>query len=191
MAIIQPETVAARLRRTFTTAEADVCRRIIEALEGELEEWTGKALSIGTHVETLPVAASLDAFGHPTAVDTFLSKRPVLELVSARRVDVDPPEVIDVANLVQWPWGVAGTAVEDGMVEFTYRAGIDGAGDRNLRGLVLRAATREMAAVLNDSEGLKALSAEGTRYDYVNEGEGGFTEKELAKVKRRRRVAVA
>lgn len=190
MAIIPPEQVAKRLRRTFTTAEEDVCRRIIDALEGELEEWTGKALTISEHVERQAVARTVDSQGTLLEVETFLSKRPVLELVSARQVDVDPPVTIDVARLKVRPWGVAGVVAEDGEVEFTYRAGIDAAGDRNLRGLVLRAATREMAAVLNDTEGLRSLGAEGTRYDYVNDGEGGFTDKELAKVPRRRRVAV-
>lgn len=187
MPIITAEDVAKRLRRAgWDPLHLDICNAIIEGLEGELSEYMGKELQVGQHVATYPVTPAGEH-----AVTTYLPKRPVTGLVSVRRVDVNPPEVLDASRLTVHPWGVSGVPSEMGVVEFTYTAGIDGAADPLLRGLVLRAAAREMRHVLEDNEGLRSMAAEGTRYDYVNDGEGGFTEAELAKVKRRSPVVVA
>ncbi len=179
MASVIPADVANVLNRTLTPEQEQIAEDIIAGLEGELEAHMGKRLDVGTFTHT----AKLDG----GAFQVFLPNRPVVGLAS---VTVDGVAQ-STEGITVHSWGLTGSTVGPGSAVFTYTAGINGAGDKNVRGLILGAAARVMAAVLADTVGLKSHSVEGTRYDFVGGGEWGFTEAELKKVKGRRKVGVA
>ncbi len=167
------------LNRTFTPEQEQVAEDIIVGLEGELEAHTGKRLDVATFTHTAKLSGGI--------FQVFLPNRPVVGLTS---VTVDGATQ-STEGITVHSWGLTGSTVGPGSAVFTYTAGINGAGDKNVRGLILGAAARVMAAVLADTVGLKSHSVEGTRYDFVGGGEWGFTEAELKKVKGRRKVGVA
>ena len=76
--------------------------------------------------------------------------------------------------------------VADDILTITYEAGIDGESVPVFKLLILRAATREMQNMHDDVVGVKDLNPRG-----VAPMETGFTDRELASVKKYKRVRVA
>ena len=71
-------------------------------------------------------------------------------------------------------------------VDITYTAGLDGANIKAFKILILRAAAREMQNMYDDTVGLKDLTTRN-----IAPLETGFTERELASIRRYRRVRVS
>tara|TARA_B100000287_G_scaffold38116_2_gene34960 strand:- start:6668 stop:7657 length:990 start_codon:yes stop_codon:yes gene_type:complete len=71
-------------------------------------------------------------------------------------------------------------------INITYTAGLDGANIKAFKILILRAAAREMQNMYDDTVGLKDLTTRD-----IAPLETGFTERELASIKRYRRVRVS
>lgn len=179
MPVVTPQQVAQVLRLRFDGPQEDVAKEVIAGLEGQLEEHTGKRLSVGTFTHV----ARFD--GGPFQI--FLPHRPVVSLTAVTVGGIAQT----TTGITVHSWGLSGDAIGPGSAAFTYTAGVDGTADRNIRGLILGAAARAMATVIEGNVGLKTLGVEGSRYDFVGDGEWGFTEAELKRVKGRRKVGLA
>ena len=77
-------------------------------------------------------------------------------------------------------------AYANDQIDITYTAGLDGANIKAFKILILRAAAREMQNMYDDTVGLKDLNTRD-----IAPLETGFTERELASIKRYRRVRVS
>jgi hypothetical protein len=207
MSLISPSDVAVWTNKPLTsfggTACVDFLRLAIDALEGDLEEFLGRPLEQKTCRD---VAVLLEG-----QCIVPLKSSPVITVGAVTVLpgnDIAYATVIPSTEYLVWPWGIEfadplwllvfSTAswgmfptVGGTQVQIDYTAGLDGMNIKKLRGVMLRAASREYLAFLSDVQNVSNLRA-GKMMDYAfyDSNAGGFTKDELDGVRRykRRRV---
>ena len=186
MAILTYDDLEIYMGKTFTDAQQDAAMSILASLEAELEYYLNRPLGARLYSEEEHKLV-------PGQRQIFLRHAPV-QSVTSFFVGMPGEEVEqDIEDFDIFPWGIdnvriAGTGNQ---ALVTYTAGMTSADTVALERVLYTAATREMSKFLIDAQGLARLKVEGTEYFFPDNGEGGFTERELNSIKRfKRRVIV-
>lgn len=193
---------------SFTNRQQDAAEFVLEGLQSELESFLNRPIEVAEFTEThvidssstgLPTASffydySLDSTQQPIgliqpAATVYLRNTPIASVssVSIKGPLVDPIEQEAERDYLVHRWGIeVYRALAKDTVTVTYTAGLDGTEIKAFKILILRAAAREMQNMHDDTVGLKDLETRN-----VAPLETGFTERELASVKkwRRRRIS--
>ncbi len=193
----------------LTLRQQDAAEMVLEGLQSELETYLRRPIEPDDFVEehTLDnnhVGVPMSSFFYNTALDTTMSPitytQPPVTIYLANSPIVSVTQVRLKPNL-QSSWIVMENERDyvarrygidlfrgwaDDRVEITYRAGLDGSNIKMFKLMILRAATREMQNMHDDVVGVKDLEPRN-----VAPMETGFLDKELAAVKKYRRVRVA
>lgn len=193
---------------SFTNRQQDAAEFVLEGLQSELESFLNRPIELAEVTEThvvesthtgIPTASffydySLDTTFRPIGyiqppITVYLRNTPV---VSVSSVIVKAPTLAPAVQEVELDYTVYRYGIElyralgKDEVTVTYVGGIDGSEVKAFRILILRAAAREMQNMHDDTVGLKDLETRN-----VAPLETGFTDRELASVKkwRRRRIS--
>lgn len=180
-------------------------RIIVDGLQSELESYLGRPIERRSFVETYQVGAGAPAWPvgamallteseslFQTPYILYLEQTPI-HLIESVTVLGQGAEVGEEETLVEGddftvlPYGLEITAVAPyDAVTVTYEAGLDGTQIPAFKTLILRAATREMQNMYDETVGTKDLNPRD-----VAPLQTGFTELELKSVRRWRRIRIA
>ena len=200
--VATPDDIQTYTQKTFSEGEIAFCQQAIAMLQGEMETYLGRSLTIQQFDE---VANLEDA-----QTRLFLKNTPVLNITS---VTVAPnttsPVLLDPQTYIVKTWGLIladptysllfranaqqyfGTE-EGTQVEVVYQGGIDGPNIECIRSAIIRATAREYLAMASDAQNLSVLRAGMMlQYTFTDQNVGGFTDNELAKCKRYKRRMVS
>lgn len=213
MALVTLSDVQTYMDITLTNKQEDAAEIIIAGLEAELEAYLNRPVEPTEFSETYRVpeqgrgyadhnyyynyatdsVTSLSSPGIiyvPTHV-LYLENSPVISVSSVTVTASTPnatPVVQDIErDYVPRPYGIdMYNAFANDKIDITYTAGLDGQSIKVFKSLILRAAAREMQNMYDDTVGLKDLTTRN-----IAPLETGFTERELASVKRYKRVRIS
>lgn len=197
--LVTPAEVALYTKHTFSPDDELFASMVIDMLTGDLETWLGRPLTVQTFTEIHTMESD--------QVAIFLKNSPVASVASVVVSPAASPVTLEPVNYLVWPWGIQFedptfqlvftpsyaqfSALEGVQVQVTYTGGKDGRNLRDVRGTIIRAAAREYLARDSDAQNLKTLSvAGGSHYTFADDHLGGFTDAELKKLRRHRRVRV-
>lgn len=178
---------------------------ILDGLQSELESYLGRPIERRTFVETYQIGAGSPTWPigtgamietssslFQTPVTIYLKQTPIHSIESVTVLgqggeEAERETLVEGDDFTVMPYGIESSAVAPyDSVTVTYEAGLDGTQIPALRSLMLRAATREMQNMYDDTLGVKDLTTRG-----VAPATTGFTEGELRSVRRWRRIRVA
>tara|TARA_B100001094_G_C18187236_1_gene804613 strand:- start:1784 stop:2425 length:642 start_codon:yes stop_codon:yes gene_type:complete len=213
MALITVSDLATYMDISFTNTQEDAVGMVIEGLQSELEAYLRRPIEQGSFTETYRVPEigrgvvnQQYYYNYPTNPETTLTSPGVI-YSPTYTLYLDNSPVVSVASVTITPASASATATTqvaerdyitrkygldlfnayaNDLIAVTYTAGLDGANIRVFKTLMLRAATREVQNMHDDTVGLKDLTTRN-----VAPLETGFSERELQSVKRYRRVRVS
>ena len=213
MALITVSDLATYMDISFTNTQEDAVTMVIEGLQSELEAYLRRPIEQGSFTETYRVPEigrgvvnQQYYYNYPTNPETTLTS-PGIIYSPTYTLYLDNSPVVSVASVTITPASASATATAqvaerdyitrkygldlfnayaNDLVSVTYTAGLDGANIRVFKTLMLRAATREVQNMHDDTVGLKDLTTRN-----VAPLETGFSERELQSIKRYRRVRVS
>jgi hypothetical protein len=193
----------------FSNRQEEAAEFVLEGLQSELESYLRRPVEVAefTEVYTIPSSdvgiptssffynSDLDSTSHEIAAllppsTIYLKNSPVVSITS---VSIRQPQSItgqlQIAerDYIMRRYGVdVYKSYANDEVTIVYEAGLEGSAIKVFKLMILRAASREMQNMHDDVVGIKDLEARN-----VAPMETGFLEKELAAVKRWRRVRIA
>lgn len=192
---------------SFTNRQQDAAEFVLEGLESELEAFLDRPVSVQEFTEehviegihtSIPTSSffynySLDTTNNTLSylqppVTVYLRNTPVADVSSITIQSPTGSPLVQVAerDYVVRRFGIdLYRAYANDLVTVTYTGGLDGASIKAFKILILRAATREMQNMHDDTVGIKDLESRN-----VAPLETGFSDRELASIKKykRRRV---
>lgn len=193
----------------FSNRQTDAADFVLDGLEGELSVYLGRPVSIQTFVETHVVPAHHVAtrygsfFGGGENTTGSPGYREVLEnyILYPNNTPIDSVASITVrsqgtlvgnattllaeTDYFVKAWGVeVPSATGNNILTITYAAGLPTTNAGLLRHMILRAASREMTNMHDDTVGMKDLEVRNAPAQTT-----GFTDAELRGVKRLRRMS--
>ena len=187
------------------TNQAKGAQLILDGLQSELEAYLGRPAERRTFVETYQVGAGTPSWPvgteymietssslFQTPITIYLKQTPIHSVESVTVLgqgsdEEDRETLTEGDDFTVLPYGVEVTAASPyDAITITYEAGLDGTQIPALKTLMLRAATREMQNMYDDTMGVKDLNTRN-----VGPLETGFTELELKSVRRWRRIRIA
>ena len=197
----------------FSNRQEQAAEYVLEGLQSELESYLGRPVEVQefTEVYTMPnnhIGVPLTSFmydwddvGDDGAIremgylaapppTVYLDNSPVVSVESVtitRPHDpTNPVAQTEHQDYVVRKYGIdLYTAFANDKVTVEYTAGLDGSSIKSFKLMILRAATREMQNMHDDVVGIKDLETRN-----VAPLETGFLEKELASLKKWRRVRI-
>lgn len=197
----------------FSNRQEQAAEYVLEGLQSELETYLGRPVEVQEFTEEyvmpsnhigVPLTSFLydwDDVGDDGATremgllaapppTVYLDNSPVVSVESVtitRPHDPENPETqTEHEDYVVRKYGIdLYTAFANDKVTVTYSAGIDGSSIKAFKLLILRAATREMQNMHDDVVGIKDLETRN-----VAPLDTGFTDRELASIKKWRRVRI-
>jgi len=213
MAIVTVSEVETYMDISFSNKQEDAAQIIIDGLQSELEAYLNRPVTQGTYTETYRVPEvgrgySDTNYYYNYATDSvtnvsspgviyvptftlYLQHSPVVS-ISSLTVTASTPNATPIVQNVERDYiprtyGVdMYNAYANDQIDITYTAGLDGENIKVFKLLILRAAAREMQNMYDDTVGLKDLTTRN-----IAPLETGFTDRELASVRRHRRVRVS
>lgn len=195
----------------FSNRQEEAAEFVLEGLQSELESYLRRPIEVQEFTETYILSSTdlgipASSFFYSSSLDTTYAQMQLLlppntiyfrnsPVVSVSSVILTHPDAIGYPSEVQTAgrdyivrrYGIdvyRGWA--DDRFDITYTAGLEGSAIKVFKLMILRAATREMQNMHDDVVGIKDLESRN-----VAPLETGFLEKELAAVKRWRRVRIA
>lgn len=191
---------------SLTNVQEDATTLVLAGLQSELETYLRRPIETGvlteTHVVPSDIAPFRDtAYFYDDSLNTTLTSEhmlaspvymmyvdnsPIVTVTSLTRqgpTDASPTTLTEGTDFIvrSFALDVPAAAADDKLV-ITYTAGIDGTTIPYFKLLILRAASREIQNLHDDSVGLKDLETRNVAVAQI-----GFTEAELASVSRYRR----
>ena len=213
MALITVSDLATYMDISFTNTPEDAVTMVIEGLQSELEAYLRRPIEQSAYTETYRVPEvgrgvvnQQYYYNYPTNPETTLTS-PGIIYAPVYTLYLDNSPVVSVASVSITPATASATATAqvaeqdyvvrkygidlfnayaNDRVTVTYTAGLDGTNIKVFKSLLLRAATREVQNMHDDTVGLKDLTTRN-----VAPLETGFSERELQSIKRYRRVRVS
>tara|TARA_B100000287_G_scaffold209660_1_gene197857 strand:- start:13391 stop:14032 length:642 start_codon:yes stop_codon:yes gene_type:complete len=213
MALITVSDLATYMDISFTNTQEDAVTMVIEGLQSELEAYLRRPIEQSAYTETYRVPEvgrgvvnQQYYYNYPTNPETTLTS-PGIIYAPVYTLYLDNSPVVSVASVSITPATASATATAqvaeqdyvvrkygidlfnayaNDRVTVTYTAGLDGTNIKVFKSLLLRAATREVQNMHDDTVGLKDLTTRN-----VAPLETGFSERELQSIKRYRRVRVS
>ncbi len=213
MALITVSNVETYMDISFTNTQKDAVEMVIEGLQSELEAYLRRPVEQATFTETYRVPETGRGvvnqqyyYNYPTNPETtltspgiiyaptytlYLENSPVVSVtsVSIKTASASATATTQEAerDYVTRKYGIdLFNAYANDRVTVTYVAGLNGGGIKSFQSLMLRATAREVQNMYDDTVGLKDLTTRN-----IAPLETGFTERELASIKRYRRVRVS
>lgn len=193
---------------SFTNRQQDAAEFVLEGLQSELESFLRRPVEVDTYteehmVENNYVGVPTSSFFYNLSLDTtqnpltyiqppytiYLRNTPI---VSVSNVTIQTPTMAPVVQNATTDYVVRRHGIDlyrayaNDKITVTYQGGLDGPEIKHFRVLILRAATREMQNMHDDVVGIKDLESRN-----VAPLETGFTELELASIRRYRRRRVS
>lgn len=189
----------------FSNRQSDAAELVLAGLQSELETYLRRPIEPQEFMEIYVVPEdflliSSSAYFYDRTLDTAGSIEPIVQPPFQLHLRNSPVISIDRLRIkgrfetswrtlaqgndyVATRWGVdTWAAFQHDQIEVSYRAGLSGDNIPYLKLLILRAASREMQEQTDDVVGLKDLQTRDVRSETV-----GFTDRELAMVKRYKR----
>ena len=213
MALITVSDLATYMDISFTNTQEDAVTMVIEGLQSELEAYLRRPIEQSAYTETYRVPEvgrgvvnQQYYYNYPTNPETTLTS-PGIIYTPVYTLYLDNSPVVSVASVSITPATASATATAqvaeqdyvvrkygidlfnayaNDRVTVTYTAGLNGTNIKVFKSLLLRAATREVQNMHDDTVGLKDLTTRN-----VAPLETGFSERELQSIKRYRRVRVS
>ena len=213
MALITVSDLQTYMDVDFTNTQEDAVTMVIEGLQSELEAYLRRPIEQGYFTETYRVPEvgrgivnQQYYYNYPTNPETTLTS-PGIIYAPIYTLYLDNSPVISVTSVSITPASASATATTqvaeqdfitrkygidlfnayaNDQITVTYTAGLDGPNIKVFKSLMLRAATREVQNMHDDTVGLKDLTTRN-----VAPLETGFSERELQSIKRYRRVRVS
>ena len=203
MALITVSDLQTYMDVDFTNTQEDAVTMVIEGLQSELEAYLRRPIEQGSFTETYRVPEvgrgivnQQYYYNYPTNPETTLTS-PGIIYAPIYTLYLDNSPVISVTSVSITPASASATATTqvaeqdfnayaNDQITVTYSAGLDGPIIQVFKSLMLRAATREVQNMHDDTVGLKDLTTRN-----VAPLETGFSERELQSIKRYRRVRVS
>ena len=213
MALITVSDLATYMDISFTNTQEDAVTMVIEGLQSELEAYLRRPIEQSAYTEPYRVPEvgrgvvnQQYYYNYPTNPETTLTS-PGIIYAPVYTLYLDNSPVVSVASVSITPATASATATAqvaeqdyvvrkygidlfnayaNDRVTVTYTAGLDGTNIKVFKSLLLRAATREVQNMHDDTVGLKDLTTRN-----VAPLETGFSERELQSIKRYRRVRVS
>lgn len=213
MAILTVSDIETYMDISLTNKQQDAAEFIIDGLEAELEAYLNRPVTQQSFTETYRVpeyersyADSNYYYNYASETVTnmsspgviyvptytlYLNNSPVLSVssvtITASTLSATPVVQQAERDYIQRDFGLdLFNAFPNDKIEVTYSAGLDGENIKVFKILMLRAATREMQNMYDDTVGLKDLTTRN-----VAPLETGFTDRELMSVKKYKRVRVS
>jgi hypothetical protein len=192
----------------FTNRQSDAAELILAGLQSELETYLRRPIEPQefTEIYVIPedyLTISGSAYFYDRTLDTAGSIEPIVQppyqihlrnspVISVDRIRVKSRlesswrTLTSGTDYIPTRWGIdTWAAFQHDEFEIDYRAGLNGEDIPYLKLLILRAASREMQEQTDDVVGLKNLDTREPRAETV-----GFTDRELAMVKRYKRKQI-
>lgn len=191
----------------FTNRQQDAAEFVLEGLQSELESYLRRPVEVDEFTESHVmdsnyVGVPATSFFYNYSLDTtqqqlgymmppatvYLRNSPVISVDSVTITNYLGDSTAQTAgtDYIVRRWGIdVFRAVANDTVTVTYTAGLDGANIKIFKSLILRAGTREMQNMHDDTVGVKDLTTRN-----VAPLQTGFTEEELRSIKRWRRHRV-
>ena len=192
----------------FTNRQTDAAELVLAGLQSELETFLRRPVEPQEFTEHYVVPEdylliSASAYFYDRTLDTAGSIEPMVQPPYQLHLRNSPVIAVDRVRMkgrldTSWRlleqgrdyivtrWGIdTWVAFQHDEFEIDYRAGLSGDSIPYLKLLILRAASREMQEQTDDVVGLKNLETREVRSETV-----GFTDRELAMVKRYKRKQI-
>lgn len=207
--LVTPSDLATYMDISFSNRQEDAAEFVLAGLQSEMEGELRRPVEVQEFDEVYPVdsgfvalpntsffyspslARNLDTYIYVGPVySCYLRNTPIVEIdtVEVRSYNqTDPIPQLPGKNYIVRPYGMDlyWVAPTDS-IRVVYRAGLDGEAIPMLRSLILRAATREMQNMHDDTVGVKDLNTRNVAPLIT-----GFTPEERQAMRRWRRVRVA
>lgn len=186
--LISVADIAQRLARDIPAEMLHAVSAAIDDLQGTLEAWLGRPVTVRTFTNTIPLAPP-----HYDGRRLFLPHTPVVSVTSA---DVDGSLLVDGTDYAVRSWGLdrlvlvpTATLGTLPTISVTCTAGLDPDDRRHraVRGVLLDAACRETQKLLEGATTSGRVTIDGYSVLWPDQGHGGFLDSELARVGRFRR----
>ena len=213
--IVQVSDLVTYMDISFSLRQQDAAETVLAGLQSELESFLRRPVEVQEFEEVhildsmhsgVPTSSFLtverpynDSFetGNPVMSNTYLEPPETVYLRNSPVVSVDEVRLKPIYGservlTVEIDYVVRRFGIDyfygqpNDTLTITYTAGLDGANIPVFKSLILRAATREMQNMHDDVVGVKDLNTRN-----VAPLETGFTDRELAAVRKYRRVRVA
>ena len=196
---------------TLSNRQLDAADIVLAGLQSEIESYLNRPIEVGTftnEVYVFPathVGIPMTSFFYNQSLDSTSAQRTVTYSEPPTTIYLRNSPVVTVTNVTLTPtqsplqvlvvdqdytvrrYGIdVYRGFANDVLRVTYTAGLAGANIAMFKLMILRAATREMQNMHDDVVGVKDLNPRG-----VAIAETGFTDKELAMLKRYRRHRIA
>jgi len=196
---------------TLSNRQLDAADIVLAGLQSELESYLNRPIEVGTFTNekhVLPathVGIPMTSFFYNQSLDSTSAQGTVTYSEPPTTIYLRNSPVVTVTNVTLTPtqsplqvlvvdqdytvrrYGIdVYRGFANDVLRVTYTAGLAGANIAMFKLMILRAATREMQNMHDDVVGVKDLNPRG-----VAIAETGFTDKELAMLKRYRRHRIA
>ncbi len=208
--LVQVSDIATYMDKEFTNVQTDAAQMVLDGLEGELEAYLGRPVTVQTftdethvvpaHHEPVNYGSFFQRAGEGNAAETgvatvlsnYILYPQNTPIVSVSSLNIRPqssnPSITTLTegdDFFVRSFGIEVPRATGGdIITFTYDAGLPAKHASTLKLLILRAASRELTNMTDDAVGLKDLNTT----DSVP-GVPGFTDNELRSVRKLRRIS--